>query len=99
MTDDKVEEHLLTLISITSKLSEQLSTVKDSIRDLENKLSQKTAGMDARFLELEQRIAVLEQKDAKKMKETWQVIRNYLIVAVMSALVGSIPLLIKELLK
>lgn len=99
MTDDRVEEHLLTLIGITSKLSEQLTNVRDSIDELETRLATKTAGFDTRFLVLEKRVSELEQKGLRRAKETWAVIRNYCIIAIVSTLIGTLPMIIKELLK
>ena len=99
MTDDKIEEHLVSLIEVTTKLSEQVIRLETSITDIEAALRNVPINLEDRLTKVESRVTVLEQAKVKKAQEIWTVVRNYILVAISAALVSTVPLLIKELLK
>ena len=59
--------------------------------------SQKFDKIDAKFDKVDERIDKLENADANKAKDTLRTIGNYILIAVVGAIVANIPNIINAL--
>lgn len=93
---DALQQSMDTLKAVSDRVT-QHDTKLDQIMTSLQRGNQKFDKIDNKFDKVDERIDILENADANKAKDTLRTIGNYILIAIVGAIVSNIPNIINAL--